>query len=74
VSAEVRLRDDDVLELTEMLAFLHDWIDYAPDALGEWLARFTGSGYTLDELRADLARFVFVLGGPSDQFVLGEQA
>lgn len=63
------LRDDDVVELTEMLEFLHDWIDSAPDALGEWLARFTGGGYTLDELRADLGRFVFLLGGDGGRLV-----
>ena len=65
------LRDEDVFELGEMLEFLHDWIDYAPDALDEWLARFTGGGYSLDELRADLARFVFLLGGDDSRFVHG---
>ncbi len=73
MSAALNLRDDDIVELGEMLEFLADWIDYAPDALGEWLARFTGGGYTLDELSADLARFVFLLGGPGDRFVLGNE-
>lgn len=66
------LRDDDIVELRETLEFLADWIDYTPDTLGECLAAFTGGGYTLDELRADLARFVFLIGGPGDRFVLGD--
>ena len=73
MSAASALRDDDIVELAEMLEFLHDWIDYAPDALGEWLAQFTGAGYTLDELRADLSRFVFLLGGSGDRFIHGSR-
>lgn len=65
------LRDDEVVELAEMLEFLHDWVDSAPHALGESLARFTGGGYTLDELRADLGRFVFLLGGDGGRLVHG---
>ncbi len=73
MSAGVALHPDEAVELGEMLEFLHDWVDYAPDALGESLTRFTGAGYTLDELRADLARFVFLLGGPGDRLVFGHQ-
>jgi hypothetical protein len=71
MSAEITLRDDAAVELGEMLEFLHDWIDSAPDALGQCLWRFTGGGYTLDELRADLARFAFLLGGDDHRFVHG---
>lgn len=73
MSAALNLRDDDMVELGELLEFVADWIDYAPDALGECLADFTSGGYTLGELRADLARFVFLLGGPGDRFVLGNE-
>lgn len=69
--AAVTVAADDAVELGEMLEFLAAWVDYAPDALGEWLARFTGGGYELGELRADLARFAFLLGGDGDRFVYG---
>lgn len=55
--APVTLEADDAVELAQLLEFVHDRIDYVPDPLGQWLARFTGWGYELAELRADLARF-----------------
>ena len=67
----VTIAADDAIELGEMLEFLHDWIDYAPDALEEWLTRYTGAGYTLTELRADLARFAFLLGGDPGRLFKG---
>jgi hypothetical protein len=67
----VTLAADDALELGEMLEFLGDWIEFNPDRLGHWLERFTVGGYTLDELRADLARFAFVLGGDGQSFIAG---
>ena len=63
MSGEVALRDDHAVELAEMLEFLRHLIDFAPDALREPLERFTAGGYTLDELRGDLARFALLLGG-----------
>lgn len=36
------------------------------------LGQFTASCYSVDELRADLARFAFLLGGSGERFVLGE--
>lgn len=59
--------DDDAVELAEILEFLHDLIGSAPDTLADVLSRFTGGGYDLDELRADLARFAFLLGGDSER-------
>lgn len=60
----VALTADAVVELTELLEFVHDWIDHTPNAMATSLAGFTGSaGYDLDELRGDLARFAFLLGG-----------
>lgn len=73
VLAPVTLEADDAVELGELLEFLHHWIDRAPDAVGQWLARFTGGGYELGELRADLARFVFLLGGDGERFVFGDE-
>ena len=58
---------EDAVELAELLEFLHDWIDYSSDALAEWLSRFTGVGYELTELAADLARFAFLLGGDGER-------
>jgi len=63
----------DAVELAELLAFLGDWFDDAPDVVGGWLARFACYGYTLDELRADLDRFGFLLGS-GGQRLLGERA
>ena len=71
MTTPVTIAADDAIELVEMLEFLHDWIDYAPDALQEWLARFTGAGYTLTELRADLTRFAFLLGGDPGRLFTG---
>lgn len=72
MSAASALRDDDVVELAEMLEFLHDWLG-STDTLGESLTAFVGGGYTLDELRADLSRFVFLLGGSGDRFIHGSR-
>jgi hypothetical protein len=66
--------DDELFELNEMLEFLADWIDSDPDTLGRSLDRFTGGSYLLDELREDAARFVFLLGGPADRFIHGNQS
>lgn len=62
------LADDDIIELGEMLEFLHDLCGSAPDVLADVLRRFTRSDtYTLAELQADLARFAFLLGGTGEQ-------
>lgn len=62
MSATPALGDDDVVELAEMLEFLHDWTTREHLPLGASLARFS-PGFSLDELRGDLARFAFLLGG-----------
>ena len=67
------ISDDDAVELAEMLEFVHDLISSAPDTLADVLGRFTGGGYELDELRADLARFVFLLGGDSERLFGAQQ-
>ena len=61
---EGRQQAADAAELAEMLQFLSEWL--APDAarLGASLAESVGHpAYGLDELRNDLERFAFLLGG-----------
>ena len=67
------LADIDLVELGEMLEFLHDLIASAPDIVGDVLHRFVGDGYSLDELKADLARFAFLLGGDGERLFGSEQ-
>lgn len=63
MSAASTLGDDEVVELAEMLEFLHDWATRENLALGSSLRRFAFGLFTLDELRRDIARFAFLLGG-----------
>ena len=54
----------DAVELTEMLQLLSDWLTADPDPLDASLTRFVGHrAYGAAQLRADLHRFVFLLGG-----------
>lgn len=66
----VCLEPDDAVELGELLEFLDHWI--ASDAsLAKALDRFVGGGYDAEELRADLARFAFLVGGSETHAVGG---
>lgn len=59
-----RLDHADATELAELLQFLRDWLDADHDQLNTSLQTFVGnSAYDCDQLRADLARFGFLLGG-----------
>jgi hypothetical protein len=52
-------------ELGEVLEFLCGWIDHdrrSRNALDASMFRFSGGGYTLDELRGILARHAVTLG------------
>ena len=61
---DVSLNATDAAELAEMLQFLSEWLARDPGRLGASLAQFDGHpAYGLDELRGDLERFVFLLGG-----------
>jgi hypothetical protein len=72
--APITLAAEDAIELAELLEFLHDMLEYSPGAiLDARLHRLTGGAYTLDELRADLARFAFLLGGSGELFLNGGQ-
>jgi hypothetical protein len=57
----VNLRPDEVVELREMLEFLGDWLN--DQRVTASYHQFTFGLLTADELRADLARFAFLLGG-----------
>jgi hypothetical protein len=62
-------------ELAEMLTFCADWLagpDH--DLLATSLRRFVGTdGYGLPALRADLARFAFLLGDDGERPVTADQ-
>ncbi len=68
----VRLRAEHAVELGELLEFLGGWLDHAPDVLADALVSFCGAGYTVEDLRADVARFAFLLGGGDERFVFGD--
>ena len=54
----------DAAELAELLQFLRDWLARDPRHLDASLAGFTGTrAYDTRQLRADLDRFTFLLGG-----------
>jgi hypothetical protein len=60
----VTLTPADTAELGEMLQFLSDWLARDRDHLQASLEGFTGSrAYSTPQLRDDLARFIFLLGG-----------
>jgi hypothetical protein len=53
----------DAGELGQLLGFLDDWAGADRATLEPSLGRFIGQpGYDLDQLRADLARFAFLIG------------
>ena len=53
----------DAVELGELLEFLAKWLVFDGERLAASFARFGGgAGYDIDELRADLSRFAFLLG------------
>jgi hypothetical protein len=69
---EVKLDAADAAELVEMLQFLTGWLDRDPGRLGASLAQFVGHpAYGLDQLRGDLERFVFLLGGSDGEPLFG---
>jgi hypothetical protein len=61
---DVPLAPADAAELAEMLQFLSDWLARDRDHLEASLESFVGScAYGTRQLRDDLARFIFLLGG-----------
>jgi len=72
-AAPVCLRAEHAIELGELLEFLGDWLlsDRACGVVADSLTGFCGGGYGIEELRADLARLAFVVGGDGERFVFG---
>ncbi|GAC1617538.1 MAG: hypothetical protein NVS9B1_26870 [Candidatus Dormibacteraceae bacterium] len=57
----------DSAELAQLLLFIRDWLGNDP-TLADSLTAFVGSPhYPPTDLRADLARFAFLLGGDLDE-------
>ena len=63
----VNLANDHAAELTELLEFLNAWLSSDRDQLDASQHRYVGHpAYNIDRLKADLARFTFLLGGDTD--------
>lgn len=63
----------DAVELGELLEVLGDWLGSDHDHFADSLCCFVGStGYTVDELRADVSRFAFLLGVTDGELLFGE--
>jgi len=71
---DINLELSDAVELTELLTFLADWIFGSQhQTLPDSLTAFVGHrGYQVDELAANLHRFVFLLGLSGGEQLLGE--
>jgi len=71
---DIRLNHGDAIELAELFTFLADWLTGSQhQTLADSLARFVGHDrYTVDELRADLHRFVFLLGLSDGEELFGD--
>jgi len=55
-----------------MLEFLSEWLARDPGRLAASLAQFVGHpACMVDELRGDLERFVFLLGGSDSEALFG---
>ena len=62
----------DAVELGETLGFIGDWLLSDRERLAESLRRFVGiDGYDIDQFRADLARFGFLLGVSDGELLFG---
>lgn len=75
MSRPVRLQAEDAVELAELCEFLADWIEHNHTRAGRALPPFVSwcSGYDAAELRADLRRFAFLLGGTNPRLVFGDE-
>jgi hypothetical protein len=69
---EIRLDTADAAELAEMLQFLTGWLARDPARLAASLEEFVGHpAYGITQLRDDLERFVFLLGGSDGESLFG---
>ena len=65
MTAPTTLRPDHAAELAEVLEFIYEWLsdNSDNDALRASLHRFCFGVFTIDELRSDIGRFAYLLGG-----------
>ncbi len=69
---DVRLDLADAAELAELLQLLSQWLTRDPARLGASLEQFVGHpAYGTVQLRQDLDRFVFLLGGDDGESLFG---
>ena len=69
---EMKLDVVDAAELAELPQFLSQWLARDPARLGDSPAQFAGHpAYGLAQLRNDLQRFVFLLGGSDGEALSG---
>jgi hypothetical protein len=72
---EVRLDAVDAAELAELLQFLSQWLARDRGCLGASLEEFAGHpACHTGELRQDLNRFTFLLGGDDGESLSGPDA
>jgi hypothetical protein len=69
---DMKLDVTDAAELAEILQFLSQWLARDPGRLGASLEEFVGHpAYGITQLRDDLERFVFLLGGSDGESLFG---
>ena len=69
---DLRLDAVDAAELAELLQFLAGWLARDPDRLGASLGDYVGHpAYSTAQLRQDLHRFTFLLGGDDGESLFG---
>ena len=69
---DMKLDVTDAAELAEMLQFLSHWLAQDPARLAASLEQFVGHpAYGLAQLRGDLERFAFLLGGSDGAQLFG---
>ena len=72
---DLRLDAVDAAELAELLQFLAGWLARDPGRLGASPEDFAGHpAYNPGELRQDLNRFTFLLGGDDGESLFGPDA
>jgi hypothetical protein len=69
---EMKLDVVDAAELAELLQFLSQWLARDRGRLGASLEEFVGHpAYNVSQLRQDLDRFTFLLGGDDGEALFG---
>ena len=72
---QTTLDTGDAIELAELLQFLAGWLARDPGRLGASLEAFVGHpAYGTAQLRQDLNRFTFLLGGDDGESLFGPDA